>query len=95
MKGAVTIKEIIQFLEKIKISKLGIVFDNSAKENGPSLNELLYKGPQLLSPQPPSPCVFHIFISFKTYAIALTSGIKMVFHQISAHEKDRKILKVL
>ena len=58
MKGAVTIKEIIQFLEKIKISKLGIVFDNSANENRPSLNELLYKGQQLLSPQPTSPSVF-------------------------------------
>ena len=58
MKGAVTIKEIIQFLEKIKISKLRIVFDNSAKENEPSLNELSNKGQQLLSLQPPSPSVF-------------------------------------
>ena len=63
MKGAVTIKEVIQFLEKIKISKLGIVFDNSAKENRPSLNELLYKGTQLLSPQPPSPSFFFIYLS--------------------------------
>ena len=38
---------------------------------------------------------FDIFVSFKTYAIALTSDSKMVFREISVHEKDRKILKVL
>ena len=44
---------------------------------------------------PLHPLFFDIFISFKTYAIALTSDIKMVFRQISAHEKDRKTLKFL
>ena len=70
------------FQRRQKTSKLRIVFDASAKENGPSLNDVLYKGPQL------TPLIFDILIHFRTYAIALTSDIEKDFHQISVHEKD-------
>ena len=71
------------FREDKKTSKLRIVFDASAKENEPSLNEVLYKGPQLTH------LIFDILIRFRTYAIALTSDIEKAFHQVNVHEKDR------
>ena len=77
------------FREDKKTSKLRIVFDTSAKENRPSLNEVLYKGPQL------TPSIFDILIRFRTYAIALTSDIEKSLHQVSVHEKDREILRFL
>ena len=67
------------FKEDEKSSKLRIVFDASAKENGPSLNEVLYKGSQL------TPLIFDILIRFRTYAIALTSDIKKAFHQVTVN----------
>ena len=74
-----TIQHFTQFLEDKKTSKLTIVFNASAKENGPSLNEVLYKGPQL------RPLIFDILIRFRTYAIALTSDIERAFHQVSVY----------
>ena len=56
-----------------KTSQLRIVFDASGKENGPSLNEVLYKGPQLTL------LIFDMLIRFRTYAIALTSDFERLF----------------
>ena len=77
------------FREDKKTSKLRIVFDASAKENGPSLNEVLYKGQQII------PLIFDILIRFRTYDIALTSYIEKASHQVSVHEKDRELLRFL
>ena len=77
------------FREDKKASKLRIVFDASAKKNGPSLNEVLYKGQQII------PLIFDILIRFRTYDIALTSYIEKASHQVSAHEKDRELLRFL
>ena len=70
-------------------SKVRIVFDASAKSEGLSLNEYLYKGPQL------TPSVFDILIRFRSFAIALTSGIEKAFLQISISENDRDYLRFL
>ena len=67
------------FRKDKKTSKLRIVFNASAKENGPSLYEVLFKGPQL------TPLIFDIIIRFRTYAIALTSDIEKSFHQLSVY----------
>ena len=42
-------------------TKVRIVFDASAKSEGPSLNDCLYKGPQL------TPLLFDIFVRFRTF----------------------------
>ena len=47
-------------------TKVRIVFDASATSEGPSLNECLYKGPQLTL------LIFDIFLSFQTFLIAMT-----------------------
>ena len=77
------------FREDKKTYGLRIVFDASVKENGPSLNEVLYKESQI------TPLVFDILILFRTYAIALTSDIKKDFHEASVHKKDSEFFKSL
>ena len=54
-------------------TKVRIVFDASAKGNGPSLSECLYKGPQL------NPLIFDILLRFRTFVIALTTDIEKAF----------------
>ena len=70
-------------------TKLRIVFDASAKTFGPSLNECLYKGPQL------SPLVFDILLRFKAQVIALTDDIEKAFHQIRMDNNDKDDLRFL
>ena len=48
-------------------TKVRIVFDASAEGNGPSLNECLYKGPQL------TPLISVILLRFRTSGISLTA----------------------
>ena len=71
------------------INKARIVFDASAKGNGPSLNECLYKGPQL------TPLIFDILLRFRTFVITLTAVIEKAFFQISINPKDRDYLRFL
>ena len=68
-------------------SKVRIVFDASAKSDGPSLNKCLYKDPQL------TPLVFDILIRFRSFAIALTSDIEKAFLQININENERDYLR--
>ena len=75
-------------------SKVRIVFDASAKSDGPRLNQCLYKGPQL------TPLVFDILIRFRSFAIdlevlQLTSDIEKAFLEISINENDRDHLRFL
>ena len=79
----------ILLLERTNTSKVRIVFDASAKNDGPSLNECFYKGPQLTS------LVFGILIRFRSFTIALTSVIEKAFLQISINENDRDYLRFL
>ena len=61
------------FREDKNTSKIRIVFDTSARSEGSSLNDCLYKGPQL------TPLIFDILHRFQTYPVALTSDIDKVF----------------
>ena len=69
--------------------KVRIVFDASTKSDGPSLNEFLYKGPQL------TPLTFDILVQFRSFEIALTSDIEKAFVQISINENDHGYLRFL
>ena len=75
--------------EERDTTKVRIVFDASAKEFGPSLNECLYKGPQL------TPLLFNILLRFRSKVIALTADIEKAFHQISVENDDRDYLRFL
>ena len=50
-------------------TKICIVFDASARNNGPSLNDCLYKGPHL------TPLLYHILLRFRSHVAALTSDV--------------------
>ena len=68
-------------------TKPHIVFDASAMSEGPSLNECLYKVPQL------TPLIFYIFPRFRTFLIAMMSDIEKAFLQISVDMGDRDYLR--
>ncbi|XP_065666338.1 uncharacterized protein LOC136087466 [Hydra vulgaris] len=50
-------------------TKLRVVFDGSAKEGGPSINESLYTGPCLLT------CIYSTLLRFRMFKIGLISDI--------------------
>ena len=66
-----------------------IVFDASTTSEGPSLNECLYKGPQL------TPIMFDIFLRFLTFSIAMTSDIEKDFFTNFFLNGDRDYLRFL
>ena len=65
-------------------TKLRIVFDASSKTDGPSLNDCLYKGPQM------TPLIYDILLRFRTFVYALTADIEKAFLQISIIDKDHR-----
>ena len=70
-------------------TKVRIVFDASAKDTGPSLNECLYKGPQLTL------LLYDILLRFRSNIVALISDIEKAFLQINVNENDRDYLRFL
>ena len=77
-------------LREVKvITKVRILFDASAKQNGVSLNDCLYTGPSL------SPTPFVILLRFRSHNIAFTSDIEKAFLQIAIDPNDRDSLRFL
>ena len=70
-------------------TKVRIIFDASAKGNGPSLKECLCKGPPL------TPLIFDILLRLRTFVIALTADIEKAFLQFSINQNDRDYLRFL
>ena len=64
-------------------TKMRIVFDAFSKSDGLSLNDCLYKGPQL------TPLIYGLLLQFRTFLFALTAEIQSAFLQISINENDR------
>ena len=71
------------------LSKLRIVFDASARCEGPSLNECLYEDPQLIA------LIFDVLVRFRRYCIALVSDTEKAFLQIGINKTDRDCLRFL
>ena len=66
------------------------VFDASARvSDGPSLNECLYPGPNLL------PKIFDILLRFRTNKFGLISDIKQAFLNIEINQQHREFLRFL
>ena len=70
-------------------TKVRIVYDGSAKLNGPSLNDCLYTGPCLLN------CIFGILLRWRMYCIGLISDIKQAFLNIGIREEHQDYLRFL
>ena len=70
-------------------TKLRIVYDASAKTEGPSLNDCLYAGPSF------GQRILDILIRFRLHRIALIADIEKAFLMISIAEEDRDVLRFL
>ena len=63
-------------------SKLRIVYD--ASSNYPSLNDCLFKGPNM------TPLILDILIKFRMYKVALTSDIEQAFLNVEVNEERKR-----
>ncbi|XP_057297885.1 uncharacterized protein LOC130628870 [Hydractinia symbiolongicarpus] len=70
-------------------TKVRPVFDGSCAIHKPSLNDILYSGPNLLAK------VFDILLRFRTNYVALVADIQQAFLNIEIAEKDRNNLLFL
>ena len=67
-------------------TKLRVIYDASAKSDGPSLNDCLYTGPKF------DQKILDILLQFRLHKVALTADIEKAFLMISMAEKDRDVL---
>ena len=70
-------------------TKICIVFDSPARDNGPSLDDCLYKRPHL------TPLLYNILLRFRSHVVVLTSDTEKAFLQISVNEDDHDNLRFL
>ena len=70
-------------------TKVRVVFDGSAKVKGRSLNECLYKGPNL------NPLLSNILLIFRAFNIGLSANIEAAFLQISMTPEERDYMRFL
>lgn len=70
-------------------TKLRVVFDASAKREGPSLNDCLYPGPSLL------PQLVDILMRFRLKKVVLMSDIEKAFLNVSIDPEQRNFLRFL
>jgi hypothetical protein len=72
-----------------KTTKLRIVYDASAKSEGPSLNDCLYSGPSLAEN------IVDILLRFRCHPTALVGDIEKAFLMIAIAKEDRDVLRFL
>ena len=66
-----------------------VVYDGSAKNKGPSLNECLYAGPSL------NPLLFEVLLRFRVFNIGLSADIESAYLQVSIAPEDRDYSRFL
>ena len=67
-------------------TKLHVVYDASAKDDGPSLNECLYKSPKF------NQLVLDLLLCFQSYPITLTADVEKAFLMVAVNSEGRVIL---
>ena len=70
-------------------TKVRVVYDASARSEGPSLNECLHTGPKF------NQHILDILLRFRHHRVALTADIEKAFLMISVAEHDRDVLRFL
>ena len=63
-------------------TKVRIVYDASARSNGPSLNNCLHVGPKL------NQKILDILLRFRVHGIAIVADIEKAFLMVSVARKD-------
>ena len=72
-----------------EMTKVRIVYDASAKENGPSLNGCLHIGPKF------NQSIFELLIRLRLHKCAFIADIEKAFLMIAINESDRDALRFL
>ena len=72
-----------------KPGKIRVVFDAGARYENTSLNEKLYKGPNLLN------SLVGTLLRFRQGKYSVVADIEKMFHQVKVEEKDRDALRFL
>ena len=70
-------------------TKLRVVYNASARDEGPSLNDCLYAGPNF------GQNIIDIILRFRVHKVALAADIEKAFLMVSMAEKDRDVLRFL
>ena len=70
-------------------TKMRVVYDASARSDGPSLNDCLHVGPKF------NQRILDILLRFRVHRYALIADIEKAFLMISVTEKDRDVLRFL
>ncbi len=70
-------------------TKLRIVYDASARSQGPSLNDCLFTGPKF------DQSILDIVLRFRVHPVALSADIEKAFLMVSISERDRDALRFL
>jgi hypothetical protein len=75
--------------EDKQTTKIRAVFDASCKVNGPSLNQCLYSGPNLIAK------IFDILVRFRLNKIGIIADIKQAFLNIAISREHRDFVRFL
>ncbi len=70
-------------------TKVRVVYDASARADGPSLNDCLHVGPKL------NQKILNILLRFRVHRIAVIADIERAFLMVSMTKKDRDVLRFL
>ena len=70
-------------------TKVRVVYDASAKSNGPSVNDCLHVGPKF------NQKINELLFRFQSYPVALVADIEKAFLMISVDPNDRDVLRFL
>ena len=70
-------------------TKIRVVYDASAKRNGPNLNDCLYAGPPL------TPLILEVLIRFRAHTVALTADIEKAFLNVAIAPEHRDYFRFL
>ena len=70
-------------------TKVRVVYDGSARSDGPSLNDCLHAGPKF------NQRIFDILLRFRLHRVAITADIEKAFLMVSVASKDRDVLRFL
>ena len=72
-----------------RTTKLRVVYDASARTDGPSLNDCLYTGPNF------GQNILEILLRFRMHKVALVGDVEKAFLMISVAKSDRDVLRFL
>ena len=70
-------------------TKVRVVYDASARSDGPSLNDCLHTGPKF------NQKIFDLLLRFRVHRVAVTADVEKAFLMVAIATKDRDVLRFL